>query len=120
MDMSDYRTIYHMANQGDWNKAVNKGLYYGSKDDLRDGFIHFSTCDQIKGSAQKHRKGQSDLLLLSARVVDFGEELKWEQSQSSAPFFPHLYSALSVRLVQAVRPLPIGADGLHLFPELER
>ena len=35
--------IYHMAHQADWDAAHASGEYRGSADDLRDGFIHFSS-----------------------------------------------------------------------------
>ena len=44
--------------------------------------------------------------------------LKWEPSRGG-DLFPHLYGTLSLDAVLWVKPLPLGADGRHLFPELE-
>ena len=64
--------IYHMAHAGDWHHAINtQSAYNGSADDLRDGFIHFSTAQQIRVSAAKHRSGQRDLLPRSALAVAY-------------------------------------------------
>ena len=33
--------------------------------------------------------------------------------------FPHLYAPLPLSAVKWVKPLPLGADGRHVFPELD-
>jgi uncharacterized protein (DUF952 family) len=43
--------------------------------------------------------------------------LKWERSRGG-DLCPHLYGALSLDAVKWVKPLPLGADGRHVFPEL--
>ena len=50
--------IYHMAHRADWDAATAGAPYAGSADDRRDGFIHFSTAEQVAESAAKHRAGQ--------------------------------------------------------------
>jgi uncharacterized protein (DUF952 family) len=42
--------------------------------------------------------------------------LKWEPSRGGA-LFPHLYDALAIGAVRTVIPLPLGDDGMHVFPE---
>ena len=106
--------IYHMAHEADWNAAMESGAYSGSPDDLRDGFIHFSTAEQIRGSAAKHRAGQTDLLLVAYKTNAFGAELKWE---GKTTLFPHIYGQLDPATAAFVRVLPLGSDGLHVFPE---
>ena len=46
-----------------------------------------------------------------------GRRCKWEPSRGGA-LFPHLYGALPLDAVLWVKPLPLGADGRHMFPEL--
>jgi uncharacterized protein (DUF952 family) len=41
--------------------------------------------------------------------------LKWEVSRSGT-LFPHLYGPLPVDAVTQVTPLPLGDDGMHVFP----
>ena len=110
--------IYHMAHASDWQAAHdNKTAYQGSADDLRDGFIHFSTAQQIRVSAAKHRAGQRDLLLISVDPVKLGGSLLWEKSRDGA-LFPHLYGTLDPTTAEAVTPLPWD-DSIqaHLFPQ---
>jgi uncharacterized protein (DUF952 family) len=110
------RFLYHMANRADWAKAEAGAPYLGSADDLRDGFIHFSTAAQVVESAARHRAGQADLLLIV--VAEGGSaDWRWEPSRSG-DLFPHLYGALPMSAVVGVHELPLGPDGRHVFPPL--
>lgn len=111
-------TIYHMAATADWAAALASGHYAGSADDLRDGFIHFSTAEQVKESAAKHRRGRTDLKLLFVPAEELGPLLKWEAARGGQ-LFPHLYGMLPVAVVTRAVDLPLGPDGAHIFPELD-
>ncbi|MCA1909461.1 MAG: DUF952 domain-containing protein [Magnetospirillum sp.] len=110
--------IYHMCRAEEWQAAQETGLYPGSSQDREDGFIHFSTAAQVKESAAKHRAGQDGLLLLAVDAHALGDALKWEPSRGGQ-LFPHLYGALPVVAALNVVPLPLGADGVHIFPDLK-
>lgn len=110
--------IYHMAHAADWQVAQTSGHYHGSPDDQRDGFIHFSSAAQVVGSAAKHRAGQRDLVLIEASCSDLGEALVWEKNSPDGQAFPHLYTALDPRQALRTWPLPVGEDGLHIFPDM--
>ncbi len=107
--------IYHICRVEEWEEAQNTGLYYGSSQDLTDGFIHFSTRGQIAGSAKKHRKGQARLILLTVDLETLGDALKWEESRGG-DFFPHLYAPLLTEAVFRRDLLKLGVDELHIFP----
>lgn len=109
--------IYHICRREEWQAAEQAGHYLGSSQDLADGFIHFSGPDQILASAAKHRAGQSGLVLLVCDETRIGPELKWEASRGGQ-LFPHLYGALPLSAVLGVHELPLGADGVHIFPAL--
>ena len=108
--------LYHMAHRADWERAETEGLYHGSPDDRRDGFMHFSTADQVAESARRHRAGQTDLLLIVVPEDGTGP-WKWEEARGGA-LFPHLYGPLPVKAAVGVHELPLGEDGLHVFPPL--
>lgn len=109
--------IYHMCPAETWEAAVRAGEYRGTADDLRDGFIHFSTAEQVAESARRHRTGQSGLALIAVESARLGQRLKWEKSRGGA-LFPHLYGPLDPAEVASVVPLPLGPDGEHVFPPL--
>ena len=110
--------IYHMCPAETWQQAVRAGAYRGTADDLRDGFIHFSTAGQIAESARRHRAGQTGLVLIGVESERLGDRLRWERSRGGA-LFPHLYGALDPAETASVHPLPLGPDGEHLFPPLD-
>ncbi|MBT4038788.1 MAG: DUF952 domain-containing protein [Rhodospirillales bacterium] len=105
-----------MCRSDEWAEAQSGGTYSGSSQDVADGFIHFSTAEQIRVSAAKHRAGQTGLVLLwvdPSRLS--GGTLKWEESRNSM-LFPHLYGALNTGAAVRTDPLELGPDGNHVFP----
>jgi uncharacterized protein (DUF952 family) len=112
--MSD-DVIYHMCQAEEWALALAEGRYDGSSQDKADGFIHFSTKKQVWTSAAKHRKGQPGILLLCVKTKKLGDALKWEPSRGG-DLFPHLYGPLDPDAVVETVPLPLGDDGVHVFP----
>lgn len=110
--------IYHMADDKDWQAAKASGAYLGTANDKADGFIHFSTRETVIESAAKHRAGVDNLVLIRVRAELLGEALKWEPARGGV-LFPHLYGVLETAFVHREDPLPLGSDGLHIFPELE-
>ncbi|MBI5122135.1 MAG: DUF952 domain-containing protein [Rhodospirillales bacterium] len=111
------RRIYHLCRQADWQAAAAKGSYDGSSQDRADGFLHFSTSEQVEDSAARHRAGEPDLLLLVADATLLGDALRWEAS-SSGQTYPHLYGPLPLSAVLEVVALALGPDGTHEFPLL--
>lgn len=112
-------SIFTLVRGADWRAAEQAGAYRGSADDARDGFLHFSSAAQLRGSAAKHRRGEPDLWLVEADPARLGEALRWEPaSGGSRPgLFPHLYGTLPIAAVLSVTRLPLRADGTHDFPE---
>lgn len=111
--------IFHMCRRDEWAAAQASGSHPGSSQDQADGFIHFSTASQIVESARKHRAGQDGLVLIAVDPATLGPALRWEESRGGL-LFPHLYAALPVAAVAWVTELPLGADGNHVFPVLDR
>jgi len=108
--------VYKIVPEQLWRAAEAAGAFAGAPVDLADGFIHFSAADQVRETAAKHFAGLRDLLLVAIDGDRLAPALKWEPSRGGA-LFPHLYGPLGLDAVVSVRPLPLGADGRHLFPE---
>lgn len=109
--------IYKICRADEWREAARARLFRGAPVDVRDGFIHFSTAAQVAETAARHFAGAGDLVLVAVDAARLGDLLKWEPSRGGA-LFPHLYGVLSLDAVLWSKPLPLGADGLHVFPEL--
>lgn len=92
------------------------GSTKGAPIDLADGYIHFSTAEQVKETAERHFAGEYDLILLAVESENLGEALKWEPSRGGA-LFPHLYRELRTADVVCAKRLPLR-DGMHDFSDL--
>lgn len=105
--------IYKILPAELWAAAEADGEFAGAGIDLVDGYIHFSTADQVAQTAALHFTEQAGLVLVAvdATVLD----IAWEESRGGQ-LFPHLYAALPLSAVQAVHDMPVGDDGLHRFP----
>jgi uncharacterized protein (DUF952 family) len=111
------RSIYKICPASAWREAERQGVYRGSADDARDGFIHFSTASQVRETARKHFSGQSGLFLIETDADALGDALRWEPSRNNE-LFPHLYGELDLGAVVRVLNMLARSDGSHDIPEL--
>jgi uncharacterized protein (DUF952 family) len=109
--------IYKICPLPVWREAERTGVFAGAPVDLADGFIHLSTEAQVRETAAKHFAGQRELALVAVGAEALGDALHWEPSRGGA-LFPHLYGKLPLPVVVWVKPLPLGPDGAHSFPDL--
>jgi len=109
------KTIYRLLTRAAWQQALGAGSFLGSEHDLRDGFIHFSTAQQVAETAARHYGGVTDLVLLEVSPDALGPDLRWEPSRGGA-LFPHLYGPLPLSAVMRIEPLELDANGVHVLP----
>jgi uncharacterized protein (DUF952 family) len=116
--LSDHvRRIYKICPASAWREAERQGVYRGSADDARDGFIHFSTASQVTETARKHFFGQTGLFLIEVDADALGEALRFEPSRNDE-LFPHLYGELDLGAVIGVHDMQARSDDTHDIPEL--
>lgn len=108
--------IFKLVSRQLWREAQAKGIFKGASIDLVDGYIHFSTAEQLAVTARKHFSGQADLLLLEVDASDLGDLLRWEPSRGG-DLFPHLYAPLALEAVRAERALAVQDDGQMVFQD---
>ena len=106
--------IFKVCEEDVWERAKNDEFFEGSEIDKSDGFIHFSTSEQLKETLEKHFKSKSPLYLLEVKTDDL--ELVWEISRNNQ-LFPHLYKSLPISMVSKVYRIFINAEGKHIIPE---
>jgi uncharacterized protein (DUF952 family) len=111
------RIIYKICPASAWREAERQGVFGGSADDARDGFIHFSAASQVAETARKHFFGQTGLFLIAVDADALGESLRWERSRNDE-LFPHLYGELDLGAVTAILDMRARSDGYHDIPEL--
>lgn len=112
------RIIYKICQKSLWDAAEQAGFFAGAPIDVSDGYLHFSTAQQVKETSDKHFAGQDDLLLIAIDADRLGTDLRYEPSRGG-DLFPHLYAPLALSAVLWVKPLPLGPDGRHIFPDLD-
>lgn len=107
--------IFKVVSADQWAIAEQQGEFRGAEIDLTDGYIHFSTAQQVQETVEKHFAGQPGLILVAVDPEKIVGELKYEPSRGG-DLFPHLYGSLNLDAVVSVAELPIGKDGKHIFP----
>lgn len=108
--------IYKIASAQAIAAADATGWFAGMPIDAKDGFIHFSTADQLAETLRLHFAGQSGLALLGVSTSALGDALRWEPSRGGA-LFPHLYASLEMSAVVWRGTVDVGADGELVLPE---
>lgn len=106
--------IYKIFRSSEWQALRGKGSTDGAPVDLADGFVHFSTLEQLPETLSRHFAGDTDLMLLAIEAERLGEALTWEPSRGGA-LFPHLYRELRLSDVLWAQPLECK-DGVHQLP----
>jgi len=99
--------IFKICHNAEWREAEAAGVYHGSAKDRADGFLHFSTAEQLAGTLARHYADANDLVLVAVDTDAWGPALKFEPSRGGA-LFPHLYGALPLSAVKWTRPIVDG------------
>jgi uncharacterized protein (DUF952 family) len=106
--------IFKICPRAEWEKPEHIHAYQGSEKDRADGFLHFSTADQLMGTLTKYYADADDLLLVAASPAALGPALKYEPSRDGE-LFPHLYAPLTYDAVAWVRPIERNGDGAFVL-----
>lgn len=106
--------IYKIFRPSEWAELRHYGVTAGAPVDVADGYVHFSTGEQVRETCERHFAGVDGLVLLAVDAEKLGADLKWEPSRGGA-LFPHLYRSLQLSDVIWHHPLPRGEHG-HVFP----
>jgi uncharacterized protein (DUF952 family) len=94
--------VIKLLRAAEWAQFQADGVFAGSPDDLRDGFIHLSTPEQAPGTAAKWFAGEAGVMALTFDADALAADLKWEPSRGGQ-LFPHLYRSLRTEeIVSAV------------------
>jgi uncharacterized protein (DUF952 family) len=108
-------TLYHIARDEDWARAQARSRYEGGALCRRDGFIHFSTRDQLAGTLARFFAGADGLVLLMADARALASGLRWEAAPDGR-LYPHYYGALPVGSLACLGPIGSDKAGGHVLP----
>lgn len=93
--------VFKLLRAAEWADFEASGVFGGSPDDVRDGYIHLSAADQVEGTFAKYFGGEVGVVRLTLDGDALGEALRWEASRGGA-LFPHLYRPVRLDEVIAV------------------
>lgn len=105
--------IYKIFRADEWQSYQDAGETDGAPIDVTDGYIHFSTADQVAETAAKHFANEDGLMIVAFDTEALGDTLRWESSRGGA-LFPHLYRKLDATDVVWAKPYPLGETGHEL------
>ncbi len=77
--------VFKILKISEWKQFKKEKRFYGSEDDLIDGFIHLSTKDQLSRVLIKYFTNEI-VYIVKFKTNSFGKNLKWEND------YPHLYN----------------------------
>lgn len=101
--------IYHIITPEAWERALLEEQYRPSS--LKtEGFIHFSTEDQVLESARIHLGMHSELVVLRVVLKHIKHNVKWEEGREGM-LFPHLYGKLPLESVENTKSIFRQEDG---------
>lgn len=106
--------IFKILPQDVFSQLEDQHRFMGWRDDLRDGFIHCSTAEQLTGTLMKHFDGYQQLVVLEFSIHNV-PHLTWEPSRDGQDF-PHIYGPLDMTQADQIYELSRQEDGS--FPPL--
>ena len=108
--------IFKICSLLEWEKFKKEKIFFGTKKDLTDGYIHLSKKSQVENTLKTHFFKKSKLVLLKLDTVGL-KKLKWEKSEEGL-VFPHLYSNIKLKSIKSVYKIELSKNGFYHFYDL--
>ena len=105
--------LTHIITPAAW-AAARAGGSHEPPSLAAEGFIHFSTPEQLLATAARHYRGAGALLVLGVDPDRLTAELRWDDVPALRQAFPHVYGPLNTDAVVAVATLVESAGGFEL------
>ncbi len=90
--------IYKLFLMNEWRDFEKSGVFHGAPIDLTDGYIHFSSAEYVKSTAEKYFAQENPLIVAKIDVMKLPAEIIWEPARGGI-LFPHLYDILPLTAV---------------------
>ena len=87
--------VCKIMSQEEWDTSLAVGKTYVavSEADLRDGYIHCSSSDQVGGTLDKWYQDYERVIVVTIDPARLTSEVKWEPNAVGVPF-PHIYGPI--------------------------
>jgi uncharacterized protein (DUF952 family) len=104
------KAVYKITEASVWASAPDP--FPGNANDVKDGFIHSSTAEQIPRTLKRFYSGKEGLVILQVDLshAEVSPNVRYEASRSGEMFY-HIYGKLphsAVRWVQPSLLLPLS------------
>ena len=103
--------IYKILRPAEWKDFESSGVFEGSSDDKRDGFIHCSSAEQAPATARRFFSGEPRLVVGVLDADQLGDAVRWEPA-ADGQHFPHVYRSLGREELVAVHEVA-GPEGVE-------
>lgn len=102
--------VFHFADPAAWEFAQRVGEYAPALL-AQEGFLHCATAAQIPGVVARYLRGAGPRVRLELDAERLGDSLRYEWSDGSGDYYPHVYGAIPLAAVIATEPFEAPADG---------
>ena len=100
---------YKIISKQIWQSQLStSGYFTGFGNDIRDHFIHLSTGNQVKRTAEKWFRNESGLILICVNL-DLIAGVKWEKARDN-DIYPHVYGVLKQDHVLWIKDFPFSSE----------
>ena len=116
LEMKKETNVYKILTQEEWLISKKNG-YITTDLDIKDGFIHLSTANQLAGTLYYFFENDEDLILIQFKSGDLGNDLVFEEpypKDNRKGLFPHFYSQLNIERISNFWEIQRGA---FILPE---
>ena len=98
--------------QEEWDNSIGAGKAYVavSEADLRDGYLHCSSPEQVPGTLAKWYSTLDSVMVVTVDTARLRSEVKWEPNAVGEPF-PHIYGPIVPEAVAGVVKLRRDSTG---------
>lgn len=104
--------ICKIMPQEEWDDSIGAGRAYVavSEADLRDGYLHCSSPEQVPGTLAKWYSTLDSVMVVTIDTARLGSEVKWEPN-AVGELFPHIYGSIVPEAVEGVARLRRDSTG---------
>ena len=96
--------LHHLVSASEW---AGVGDEYRPASLDAEGFIHFSTAEQIPATSLRYYADVTDLLVITVDTERVDADVIWEDLHGTG-VFPHLYGPLATEAVVGTQPYAPG------------
>ena len=98
------RRVVKIMTEEAWEKSLGSGRVFvsSSKNDVRDGFIHCASAEQVTGSLTRWYSDQARVVIVEIDTDRSAADVRWEPN-AEGELWPHIYGSITPEGVAGAR-----------------